>query len=104
MKMTPKNAGLTHQLLSPTKLNRDRGLKTSLPLNDHNVNYFKSSSVLIEILEPAEPVKVLPLKTRKIFKRAMKELDRMDLVNSKEIPLSRPRIRAILQKMKANLE
>ena len=34
----------------------------------------------------------------------MKELDRVDLVNSESLPLSRPRIRAILKKMKDNLE
>ena len=55
-------------------------------------------------MEPEEPVKVLPLKARKIFKRAMKELDQTELLNETEMPLARPRIRAILKKMKDNLE
>ena len=32
-----------------------------------------------------------------IFKKAMKELDSVDLVNSEQLPMSRPRIRAILK-------
>ena len=34
----------------------------------------------------------------------MRELDAIDLINSDALPLSRPRIRAILRKMKDNLE
>ena len=34
----------------------------------------------------------------------MKELDSVDLVNSSQLPMSRPRIRAILKQMKDNLE
>ena len=60
--------------------------------------------MLLEILEPAAPIKVLPLKARKIFKLAMKELDQTELINETEMPLSRPRIRAILKKMRDNLE
>ena len=55
-------------------------------------------------MQPEEPVKVFPLKARKIFKRAMKELDQTELLNETEMPLARPRIRAILKKMKDNLE
>ena len=34
----------------------------------------------------------------------MKELDQTELLNETEMPLARPRIRAILKKMKDNLE
>ena len=60
--------------------------------------------MLKEVLEPAQPIKVLPLKARKIFKRAMKELDQIDLADTERVPLSRHRIRTILKMMKDNLE
>ena len=44
------------------------------------------------------------MKARKVFKQAMKELDQIDIVNSHNLPLSRPKIRAILKKMRDNLE
>lgn len=55
-------------------------------------------------MEPADQVKSLPSKARRIFKKAMKELDQVDLINSDQLPMSRPRIRAILKKMKENVE
>ena len=55
-------------------------------------------------MDTNDKVKMLPIKARKIFKKAMKELDAIDLINSDALPLSRPRIRAILRKMKDNLE
>ena len=55
-------------------------------------------------MEPSEQVKLLPLKARLIFKKAMKELDQVDLINSDQMPMSRQRIRAILKKMKDNVD
>ena len=57
-----------------------------------------------DMVSVPEKVKLLPLKARKIFKKAMKELDSIDLINSEKLPLSRPKIRAILKQMKDNLE
>ena len=57
-----------------------------------------------EVMEPSEQVKLLPLKARLIFKKAMKELDQVDLINSDQMPMSRQRIRAILKKMKDNVD
>ena len=66
--------------------------------------YKEAAVTLGELSDPVEQVKLLPLKARMIFKKAMKELDSVDLVNSEQLPMSRPRIRAILKQMKDNLE
>ena len=66
--------------------------------------YKEGVTSLGELADPVEQVKLLPLKARLIFKKAMKELDSVDLVNSSQLPMSRPRIRAILKQMKDNLE
>lgn len=66
--------------------------------------YREPAVTLADLPDPVDQVKLLPLKARLIFKKAMKELDSVDLVNSDQLPMSRPRIRAILKKMKENLE
>ena len=88
--------------LSPKGLSTTRHSRESSHGNPVSGAY-QGSQVLAEILEPSEPVKVLPLKARKVFKQAMKELDQIDIINSHNIPMSRPKIRAILKKMRDNL-
>ena len=70
---------------------------------DENKQSFQEK-MTYQDMDTNDKVQMLPIKARKIFKKAMKELDAIDLINSDALPLSRPRIRAILRKMKDNLE
>ena len=44
--------------------------------------YKEAAMTLGDLPDPVDQVKLLPLKARLIFKKAMKELDSVDLVNS----------------------
>jgi len=44
--------------------------------------YKEAATTLGELPDPVDQVKLLPLKARLIFKKAMKELDSVDLVNT----------------------
>ena len=44
--------------------------------------YKEAATTLGLLPDPVDQVKLLPLKARLIFKKAMKELDNVDLVNS----------------------
>ena len=103
-----EKAPIERRLGSASSGSRERAKKMnqgSLPKKKVQYDSLHGADAAIdEFLEPADQVRLLPLKARLIFKKAMKELDQVDLINSDQVPMSRPRIRAILKQMKDNIE